>query len=411
MLNNDRKKLILICMVLLTGCIVFYFLRSGVFSAERDKQEELRQQRPNGQVAIGSQSEIAPPDRTKGESNRIARSKRQDQPGSDSLDSYMESASRKMTPKIAREILARAKTEIQDPDHIAELYSNIISSLSSNGYVKEAWEMIDKQPGRARSSQLDDFFNNLACLPYFNKLTNPYERSTVIGSLMNLLPAQRLSEFDFSQIAVQSEREKNTISSTFAGAASNISTCSEDNISIYDSRRELTGQLLDVATALLRDGKINATQLGRITADDRMHDPFEDWQSIGDPAKALSETQIEQLRSSVISDMIASDARRAMETILSNEKVRSSPLIVSRALESWFLADKASASTWVANELPNVADSYARDVISFSLARTAWLNAETETAVQWLGKISDPSLRAQVEKGIQGKKSESAPEK
>jgi hypothetical protein len=400
---------ILVCLSIFIGCLLAYFAGRQLWMEKRNAlgKPPLQDVHQIRNEAKGRQSETTPPDRTKAESNRIARAKRQDQPGSDSLDSYMESASRKMTPKIAREILARAKTEIQDPDHIAALYSRILSSLSSNGYAKEAWEMIDKQTGYTRSTQLNDFFNNLACMPYYNELTNPYERSTVIGNLMNLLPSERLSEFDFSKICVVSEREKNTISSSIAGAVRGISSI-DDESNIYDFRRELTGQLLDVATTLVRDGKINATQLGRIMADDRAHDAFEDWQSTGDPANALSETQIEQLRSSVVSDMIASDAQRAIETILSDEKVRSSPLIVSRALESWFLADKKSASTWVANELPKVADSYARDVVSFSLARTAWLNGETETAVEWLGKISDPGLHAQVEKGIKSKKPDSA---
>jgi len=319
--------------------------------------------------------------------------------GSIDADSF-ESTLDSLTPDAARSLLARIKNDTTNIDQKRWQASRIISCLCNRGYSHEAWDLIETNPGNVRMGELAAFFGNTRLKPddlyqYLDNLTDPSDRSCALSGFINILPAERLHEFDFSRIYVSSVMEKNTISSSISLS---IGALSNPDSGITNST-EIIGMLVDKSMDLARARKIDVAHLGSILEADSTHDAFYQWNLIEKVKNGLSRQEFEQLQSTIVPRMIRNNAQQCMSILLNDPYSSQSGVIISKAVDAWYRADSEGANNWINTNINSQSET-TRDIICTSAARMASIDGDFATAKLWSARISNPQLRKSAETAI-----------
>ncbi len=300
-----------------------------------------------------------------------------------------------LTPLQARELIEKFNAGNTNVFDRASFSSEIIGDLCKAGHTDEAWKLIDDGRGTTRNVNLTAFFQAAEMEPdaLFQRLSDPDLRSDLSSCLKGLVGRFQIEQLEGVL--------------TSQGMAGFTAALGEDSkylnlspaVSIKLQRELLSdaadpSTIADVALRLNSLGMLNAADLYLIATSPKVGSEFDKWELVKGvlPAGELA-PQVRGQRNKLISEMITTDAPKAMSQIFESEN----GIVLDdlqAAIRQWSNIDASGAATWYESNAGRLNEGE-RDAIATSFASTAASSLEFESAKLWIGQISDPRLQAQ----------------
>jgi hypothetical protein len=297
----------------------------------------------------------------------------------------------KMTPIDAQKLLERIKAEITSTTDRAKLSCCVLRALCAQGYSTEAWALIDQNPGVLRDMEIGTVFltskETLDSLVHrLNELSDPKERSQALQGIIHSRPLEIIN-LDFGSITLGSTSEKNAVAQAIATMIAGYPGSPPDPAT--------SRLLLEKSIDLLKTHNLDAVQLAIILDQDTVNNVYDQWKLLAEIKDSVTPKELERLQSTVVPNMIASDADRSMALICSDPSTKYSVPILSRAVEKMYNDDPQNANTWITTNLPTLDPRTGQRIIG-CVAQVAIRSGEYNTAQQWANQLLNPDVKKQV---------------
>ena len=372
--------------VVLAGAIVFTVSHDDPDTKKDDKKT----------AATLSTRSSRPAAHTRGEAAAPAHKGRRYFP--DRTDAEWKRVASTLTPAQAKAMLEQDKVEVTNVDLRAERAWQIINQLCLNGHTREAWDLIETEPGGVREKGLGGFFRD-ADLPagelisMMNTLQNR-ERSSAYYNYWSRFTPEEFSKMDLSAFTMRNRIE--------FGAYRRVM---EDMLTdSYDAKNPEAGKwmrhdLLAMALKQSIDGTMNYAEFKGLLSKDPSKDGFTYWEVL---KNATPEIRADQLMGSrnydgtdamVIRAMAIQDPARTMELTLIPGTHEANYIHI--AMGQWLEKDFSNAKTWVDGRYASFTpEQQERTAVAFVRAQVA--RGEYESAAEWGRKITSDKWRGAV---------------
>lgn len=287
-----------------------------------------------------------------------------------------------LTPAKAREMLERDRTDGLSPEARAERAWHIISQLCRNGYSKEAWDLVEKDPGVVREKALNGFFRD-ATLPKAELLalldgTEKKERAMGLSGYWDRFTPEEFVRLDLNEFPIRSPQERAALRQTLEAMAAQAFDPANP-----DAGRVVRRELLDLAVVQANNGVLAYSDLGKMLLQDPSKDGFAYWDAVRNAAPEFRKEQdsYKGTDAQIIRAMTAQDPERMMEmTLVEGTYERGKSYI---ALEKWLSQDFRKAEQWYLGHAGRMdADSAA---VAFFRANAS--RGDYEAALAWYGRL------------------------
>ncbi|WAC19736.1 hypothetical protein OVA24_21185 [Luteolibacter sp. SL250] len=296
-----------------------------------------------------------------------------------------------ITPAEAGKALARLRLEEKNLETLAAKTRETIALLCKAGYSREAWELIDGEPGMVREASLQGFFHD-AALPKAELMQlldglEKKDRAMGLSGYWNRLAPEEFSRLDLSEFAIRSPDERAALRQTFQRMTANA----------YDPGHPELGKgvrqdLLNLAAAQVNSGVLVYEDVGKMLKQDPSKDGFAYWDALSrvDPTFRQGQDSLKGTDAEVIRAMTIQDPERTLDmTLVMGTPARGKGYV---ALEKWLTMDFRAAETWYhRNSNQTDADSSA---VAFMRACRAL--GRYQEALDWYARIEKESWRTGV---------------
>ncbi len=295
-----------------------------------------------------------------------------------------------MTPEMARTLLEKVKAENKDINERAILCASILHSLSKNGHVEEAWNLLEESPGTVRSMEIGILFQTDklpldTLLSRLGELTDPDDRTNAVRGILVSRPSE-IANLDFSKIPIETADQKQAAFGAIVMAMQKFA---------QDKDIAATEAVFVKVIELAKSGKIEIAQLGRALDYEYGMDPFRKWQILGGMKEGFNPPDAERFLAQSVPGMVRADLDKAMKLVCSDPQSRYSVPILNRAVTTMYQVDPEQANAWVTANLSSIDPATGQRVI-FSVGQAAIRSGEFATARQWADRL----LNAKVKQGL-----------
>lgn len=370
--------------VVLTGAILL-----TVF---RDEQESAKPEKSTASLPTRSSRPAA----SRAESSAPIKKGRRYFP--DRTDAEWKRAASTLTPAQAKAMLERDKLEEKNIDARAERAWQIINQLCLNGHAREAWDLIETEPGGVREKGLGGFFRD-ADLPagemiaMMNELQNR-ERSSAYYNYWSRFTPEEFTKMDLSAFTMRNPIEFGA----YRRAMEDMLTDSYDEKN-PEASKWVRHDLLAMALKQSIDGGMNYAEFKAFLAKDPSKDGFTYWEVLKGATPEIRADQLMGSRnydgtdSMVIRAMAIQDPTKTMEMTLIPGTHEANYIHI--AMGQWLEKDFGNAKTWVDGRYATFTpEQQERTAVAFVRAQVA--RGDYKSAAEWAQKITSPKWRGAV---------------
>jgi len=294
-----------------------------------------------------------------------------------------------LTPAKAREMLERDRADGLNPEARAQRAWHIISQLCKNGYSKEAWDLVEGDPGVVREKVLNGFFRD-ANLPKAELLAlldgiEKKDRAMGLSGYWDRLAPEEFVRLDMSEFPIRSPQERAALRQTLEAM-----TAQAFDPANSDAGRMVRQELLEMAVVQANNGVLAYSDFGKMLLQDPSKDGFAYWAALQKAAPELRQGQdsYKGTDAQIIRAMTAQDPARMMEMTLVEGSYERGKMYV--ALEKWLVQDFRMAEAWYQSHAGQVdADGVA---VAFFRANAA--RGDYQASLQWYEKLERDSWRS-----------------
>ncbi len=303
-----------------------------------------------------------------------------------------------LTPDQAREMLEKDKVDFANPLLRAERAYIIIGQLCRNGYTKEAWTLIEEEPGIVREKGLGGFFRD-AQLPESEIVAlldplQPKERAAGLLSYWSRFSAEEFAAMDLTSFQLRSPEESRAF----------IRTMEELMTGTVDAMNPKTGAgvrdaLLSMVVRQANSGTIDYNTITTLFGKDPVKDGFAYWDVLKQVKPELRATQTKGMAnyagpdSMLIRAMAAQDPQKTLAMTMVSGSHEANYIHI--ALGQWVEKDPGQARTWVDQHFSAMTpDQKERVAVAFIRGQVS--RGEFEDAAQWSPYITNPRWKVAV---------------
>jgi hypothetical protein len=268
-----------------------------------------------------------------------------------------------------------------------------MGQLCLNGFTREAWALIESDPGIVREKALKGFFHE-ATLPeteLISKLAALEKRERLMGltGYWERMEPESFAHVDLGKFALNGTEDRVALRQTFESMLSKAFDPSNPDLGKL-VRQDLLKFAVDQANA----GVLAVSDIGKILQKDPSKDGFAYWDAMDriDPALRKNQDSLMGTDAVIIQAMTTQDPERTLNmTLVEGSPARGKGYV---ALEKWLNQDFRKAEEWY-HRNANRADP---DSSAVAFMRACATRGDYQTALDWHAKIESESWK----KGIGG---------
>lgn len=298
-----------------------------------------------------------------------------------------------LTIEKAKKRIASAALLRDSFKRTAEL-SIIIRELCLTGQFKDAWNLIEANPGQYRSSQIFSFFKsaNLSSEMFtekFQELSLKDEQELALQGHLVSLEGEALTRFldDLSHLkwTGDSVTARNVLSRALTNALS-----SKVSMPLEKSDRIAARE---AALKLQSQGFMDGSGLAQILKKDAYLQPREKWELLTGAVDTFPSASLGGLvRKELVESMVESDAEGALAAIGQRGSEKQAHVDLFNALKKWGVVDSVAANHWFTENQAGM-DQVQRDASARAFFELALTYGEPDGAEQWALKVQDAKLK------------------
>lgn len=312
-----------------------------------------------------------------------------------------------LTPSSGLELLKYIEDNVKSLDIKVDLLSSIISSLASNGYLDDAWNMISEDLGRLRYSQITYFFTSSQephelLLSRFSDINDVTDRTAALDGICNRLfipfsigNTTALMKTDFSQLGNLTDQQKMQISSYFIKYGASPS---DDGIYLPERTLEQKEFLQKKSLELANQGIMNLEDL-RIVLRTTNNNAFDNWELM---KTSLNDRQHSKLDMGALSqqvrDMTEQDPIKTLE-MLQQSSSQDDFYWIEVATKRWLEFSVKDAGQWYSTKTSSMRPEH-RERVALAYLRVGIQEGDLKSASLWAEHIVNPDLKSVVEAEI-----------
>ncbi len=295
-------------------------------------------------------------------------------------------------------MLEKDKVDFPNPMLRAERAYIIIGQLCRNGYTKEAWALIEAEPGIVREKGLGGFFRD-ADLPQAEILSlldplPPQERAAGMFSYWSRFTAEEFAAMDLSSFQLRSPEESRAF----------IKTMEELMTGTVDAMNPQAGAgvrdaLLSMVVGQANNGTIEYNTITTLFGKDPVKDGFAYWDALKQVKPELRATQTKGMANyagpdaMLIRAMAAQDPQKTLAMTMISGSHEANYIHI--ALGQWVQKDPSQARGWVDQHFSTMTpDQKERVAVAFIRGQVS--RGEFEDAAQWSPYITNPRWKVAV---------------
>jgi len=295
-------------------------------------------------------------------------------------------------PTQARELLDRNREEIKNLNLRAEKAQSIIRLLCLNGYVAEAWELIDHEFGVVRSRELEAYFKYAAPSPAeviarMNGLDDG-DRGSALKGYLGSFTADEFAVLELNSFNFENRHERGALIRTFKDLLRAVGD-EEDPVGGH----ALAGSLLEKAAKLTAENKLALADLGTLLDLDKSQDGFAHWAAL--TALPDGMRKADPPYTGVQAALMRKMAREDPERLMTITTTAGAPeaRFMHIAFAEWLDADNASATQWYESRQESFTVGQ-KDCAAVAFLRACVANGEYENALKWYDTIVGAGWRS-----------------
>lgn len=298
-----------------------------------------------------------------------------------------------LTPSAAREMLERDRLEEKNIEVRAEKAWRIINQLCQNGFSKEAWEMIEPDPGVVRQKSLNGFFRDSG-MPKAELMgmldgLEKKDRAMGLSGYWDRFAPEEFVRLDMNDFEIRSPEEKAALRQSLEAMIAQA--FDRDNPEIGKGVRQ---ELLNMAADQVNGGVFAYSDFGKMIQQDPSKDGFAYWDAMArvDPDLRKGQDTLKGADAQVIRAMTTQDPERTLNMTLVDGSVARGKGYV--ALEKWLTQDYRKAEEWYQRNR----DKADADSSAVAFMRACATLGEYQKALDWYAVIKSEGWQ----KGIGG---------
>ncbi len=264
----------------------------------------------------------------------------------------------KLSPEQARIEIENARKNISDLEIRGITTSNILHRLSKDGYVDEAWQLIDSNYGLVREREIGRVIEG-ASIPidrkiiFLSGLTDKHEIISGCRGIMDPLTTEQLLKLNLAELNLVDKSLESSIKNAMS------EQYFQDMMFFLETKpidyKDRVAELVQSGLNRAKTGSFGISQLREMLAEDPNGTSFTRWdQTKNLTAGAQDNEDIIELQRNVISGMILSDATTAMDQILLHTTSHPDSSFTSDAISSWYRQDSGGANAWIQEHIDNI---------------------------------------------------------
>ena len=302
---------------------------------------------------------------------------------------------RRLTPELAALELEESRS-IRDISQRASKCHGIIKELCENGYVEEAWALIEHDFGRVRTLEIEAFFGSLKVgLPSFEakfkELYNAEEKGRAMDSRME---NYKVDEVVSSLKNQDGDSEFKTLGNLDFSSFSN-SVYNRLQIDLPGLPVEEREGRLATAHDLQQERLIRPVELIRMLWDMGDYSAFSKWEKLSQYTSGVDygsdRGYIDHTRDDIVEKMVRESSVETIGIVLKSEGDRGSRDI-QVAFGKWAELDSRGAAEWYEKNAATLSLEKKSSVAAGFFGK-AFENNELAVARQWADQIADPKMR------------------
>lgn len=313
----------------------------------------------------------------------------------------------KLNPEEARAAIDLARSQTIDLSLRAIKTSNILHCLAVDGYINEAWEMIDPSYGIAREKEISRILDVTEVpleqrIQLLTKLSDARDKASACRGLIDSLTTSDLVEFNLSGFEIKDEGLKSQLFAALGEEyIQDMKFLLETKPADYE---ENVAEMVKSAAHRTVTGQIGINQFRELLEMDSTGTPFTRWEQISAMESDKQIPELDELRRSVIDGMITTDAGATMSELAIYATTHPNSSAISDGVMSWYRQDSKGANDWVVSHGSTLPPKQKDDMI-VAVARISFGEGDLQTAQSWANRISDSVIREKILESFQPKPS------
>lgn len=293
-----------------------------------------------------------------------------------------------LTPAKAKEMLEYDRLNEPNLEVRAERAWRLINQLCQNGYAKEAWAMIDGDPGIVRQLSINGFFRD-ADLPktellgLLNELEKK-ERATGLSGYWDRFAPEEFVRLNLSEYEIRSPEEKAALRQTLEAMIGRVFDPSNPDVG-----KIIRQDLLNLAADQIGLGIFAYSDMGKVLQQDPSKDGFAYYEALQrvDPEHRKNQDTLKGTDAQVVRAMVTQDPQRTLDmTLVEGSWAKGKGYV---ALEKWVTMDYRAAEEWYRRN-EEKAD---RDSSAVAFMRACQTLGRLDEALQWYERIESESWK------------------
>ncbi len=293
-----------------------------------------------------------------------------------------------LNPAKAKELLERYRDEEKNIEVRADKTAQIIAQLCRNGFTKEAWSLIESDPGVVREKSLSGFFRE-ATLPeneMISRLGTLEKKERLMGltGYWSRFEPETFARLDLGKFGLHTTEDRVALRQTLESMLAKAFDPANPDIG-----KSIRQDLLRSAVYQANAGTLVVGDIGKILDRDPSKDGFAYWEALEriDPALRKGQDTLKGTDAVIIRAMVTQDPERTLNmTLVTGTPARGKGYV---ALEKWLTQDFNKASEWYHRN----ADRADPDSSAVAFMRACATRGDYQAALDWYAKIQSESWK------------------